>query len=101
MTHSFPGELPENVRHLKPAEVVTFQPSNAQIMTLLIEIKASLDHVVAMTLANTTDIEITKQAITRVVDEVTPTLDMLTKGPIGQLLGIGPAPEPRTGRRHR
>jgi hypothetical protein len=91
MTHG----IPENVRHLKPAEVLPFQPTNAQLMTVLIEIQATLANLQSMTTENCTDIETTKQAITFVVEQVKPTLDMLSTGPIGQLLGLGPKPEPR------
>jgi hypothetical protein len=106
MSHSmtgFPGgqELPENVRKLKPANVVVeFQPTNAQIMTMLIEMNARLTHMESLLTENSTDISTTKQAIVFITEQVEPTLKMLTEGPIGQILGIGPKPEPRS-RRHR
>jgi hypothetical protein len=102
MSHSmtgYAGGLPDNVRNLKSAEVVEFQPSNAQIMTVLIELQAQIASLHSMITANSADIESTKQAINVVVEQVKPTLDMLSNGPIGQLLGIGPKPEPRSRRR--
>lgn len=47
------------------------------------------------------DIEAVKGIGDLVMDNVKPTLDMLTNGPIGQILGIAPPPSPRIGRRHR
>jgi hypothetical protein len=95
MSHSmtgYAGGLPDNVRNLKPAEVVELQPSNADIMRMLMEIREEIR-------ANSADIAQTKDAISVVVEQVKPTLDMLSNGPIGQLLGIGPKPEPRSRRR--
>jgi hypothetical protein len=90
--------IPENVRHLKPVEVVEYQPSNVEIMGKLIEIQAQVAAMYALTVENRADIEASKTAMSFIVDQVKPTLDMLSNGPIGQLLGIAPPPVRRNRR---
>lgn len=92
--------LPDHVRHLKPVEVIEPEPTNAQLMTVLIEIQTELASLSGRITAMETDISTTKTAVCLVYEQVQPTLEMLTNGPIGQLLGIAPPPErrPRRGR---
>lgn len=85
-------ELPENVRHLKPVPVVLDTPTNEDIMSMLIQLQNRISEIQQ-------DIKDTKESVSRIVDEVKPTLEMLTHGPIGQILGIAPKPEPRNRRR--
>lgn len=87
--------IPENVRFLQPAEIVESEPTNTDIMRKLVEIQKQLSELHTITMENRADIETTKNAISVVVEQVKPTLDMLSTGPIGQLLGIAPKPEPR------
>jgi hypothetical protein len=93
--------IPDNVRSLKPVEVVPdpvrllneillrLDETRGDILALKEEIKAIKE-----------DIGMTKDVITAVKDQVTPTLEMLQNGPIGQLLGIAPSPPPRRRRGH-
>jgi hypothetical protein len=96
----FIKDIPDNVRSLKPAEVVEFQPSNAQLMSALIELHQELASMRAELAEVRGDIGMTKDVIVAVKDQVTPTLEMLQNGPIGQLLGIAPSPPPRKRRGH-
>jgi hypothetical protein len=97
--------IPDNVRVLKPAEVV--QPTLDPAMKLLNEVLRRLDETRADVLALKeeiavikADIGMTKDVIVAVKDQVTPTLEMLQNGPIGQLLGIAPPQIPRKRRGH-
>jgi hypothetical protein len=98
ISHGGVNGIPENVLRLKPVEIVEFQPTNAQIYERLIELQDQVTNLYKITLENQTNIETATKAIGLITEQVTPTLEMLTKGPIGQLLGIAPPPEPRTRR---
>lgn len=85
-------QLPDNVRELKPAEVV---PPPQDPMAMLQEILTRMDRMQEEITAIKADIGATKDAIAFITEQVKPTLDMLSNGPIGQLLGIAPPSPPR------
>lgn len=88
---SNPLGLPDNVRALKPANQEVTVGDIVTMLTEIREAQARIEH----------DIAEVKGISNLVMENVKPTLDMLTNGPIGQILGIAPPPPPRIGRRHR
>lgn len=91
--------VPDNVVNLKPAEVTTMDdPDPVELLTSVLETLEAIEKRLASMEAK---IAATENVVGMVYENVKPTLDMLTNGPIGQLLGIAPPPAPRERRRLR
>jgi hypothetical protein len=89
--------VPDNVVNLKPAEVVSPDPAMAMMQSVLDKLESIETRIASME----EKIAGTEKVVGMVYENVKPTLDMLTNGPIGQLLGIAPPPAPRERRRLR
>ena len=90
---STPLGLPDNVRNLKPVEIVE-TVTVGDVINMLQEIREAQGRIEK-------DIAAVKAIGDLVIENVKPTLDALTNGPIGQILGIAPPPPPRVSRRNR
>jgi hypothetical protein len=114
--------VPDNVVNLKPANTDTTDPAQELLLQILDKLNAietriddkdsrliisRLEDRMMAIEARLEVIEVkigaTEKVVGMVYENVKPTLDMLTNGPIGQLLGIAPPPAPREriGRRSR